>query len=92
MSTIDDTARPRLPTGVRLSHDRSRDRWVLLAPERILELDEVARSILALCDGERNIGSIGDELARTYQADRSEIMADVKEMLGDLVARHFVVL
>jgi pyrroloquinoline quinone biosynthesis protein D len=92
MRAIDDTARPRLPTGVRLAHDRSRDRWVLLAPERVLELDEIARSILALCDGERDIGSIGDELSRVYQADRSEIMTDVKEMLGDLAARHFVVL
>ena len=92
MSAIEDTVRPRLPAGVRLSHDRSRDRWVLLAPERVLELDEVAKAVLALCDGERDIGGIGDVLAQVYQAERSEIVADVKEMLGDLAARHFVVL
>ncbi len=92
MTGIADTARPRLPTGVRLSHDRARDRWVLLAPERVLELDDVAKAVLSLCDGQRDIVAIGDELAQVYQSDRSEIMTDVKEMLGDLVSRHFVVL
>lgn len=92
MSAIADTARPRLPTGVRLSHDRTRDRWVLLAPERVLELDEVAKAILSLCDGERDIQAIGVELSQVYRADRSQIMTDVKEMLGDLAAKHFVVL
>jgi len=30
---------PRLPRGVRLREDRVRGRWVLLAPERIFEID-----------------------------------------------------
>ncbi len=32
---IADDARPRLPRGVRLREDKVRDRWVLLAPERV---------------------------------------------------------
>lgn len=90
MMTVHDTAVPTIPRGVRLSEDRVRNRWVLLAPERILELDQVAQAVLALCDGKRDVAQISGELARTYKADASEIMTDVKEMLGDLAAKHFV--
>ena len=90
MTAIGDTAVPRIPRGVRLSQDRVRNRWVLLAPERIFELDEIAQAVLALCDGARDVRGISAELARTYNAEVSEIMTDVKEMLGGLAAKHFV--
>ncbi len=89
---IADTDIPRIPRGVRLSQDPVRNRWVLLAPERILELDEIAQAVLILCDGARDVRGISAELAKTYRAETSEIMADVKEMLGDLAAKHFIVL
>ena len=92
MIAIDDTAIPRIPRGVRLSQDRVRNRWILLAPERILELDEIAQAVLVLCDGVRDVAGISGELAKTYRAETPEIMADVKEMLGDLAAKQFVVL
>lgn len=92
MTPVSDGAVPHIPRGVRLTEDRVRNRWVLLAPERILELDEIAQAILVRCDGVRDVASISGDLARTYNADTAEIMADVKEMLGDLAARHFVVL
>ncbi len=92
MIMVSDTAIPRIPRGVRLMEDRVRNRWVLLAPERIVELDETARAVLALCDGSRNVASIGGELAKTYNAETSVIMSDVKEMLGDLAASRFVTL
>lgn len=92
MIAISDTAIPRIPRGVRLSQDRVRNRWVLLAPERILELDEIAQAVLLLCDGVHDVAGISTELAKTYHAETAEIMIDVKEMLGGLVAKHFVVL
>jgi pyrroloquinoline quinone biosynthesis protein D len=92
MTVVSDTAIPRIPRGVRLMEDRVRNRWVLLAPERIVELDETARAVLALCDGSRNVAAIGGELAKTYNAETSLIMSDVKEMLGDLAASRFVTL
>jgi pyrroloquinoline quinone biosynthesis protein D len=92
MIAVGDTAIPRIPRGVRLSEDRVRNRWVLLAPERILELDEIAQAVLVLCDGIRDVASISAELATIYHAETPEIMADVKEMLGDLAAKHFVIL
>lgn len=90
MTAIPDSAVPVIPRGVRLREDKVRNRWVLLAPERILELDDIAQAILVRCDGRRDVNAISGDLARTYSADPAEIMADVKEMLGDLVARHFV--
>ena len=49
---------PGLAPGVRLHHDRVRAREVLLAPERIVALDETAAAILALVDGRRNLAEI----------------------------------
>lgn len=92
MITISDTAVPRIPRGVRLSQDRVRNRWVLLAPERIFELDDIAQAVLVLCDGNRDVAQISGELAKTYNAETSEIMIDIKEMLGGLAAKHFVTL
>lgn len=87
---ITEASIPVIPRGVRLSHDRVRSRWVLLAPERILELDDVAQAVLARCDGARDIAAICADLAKVYNADAAEIMADVKEMLAGLAAKQFV--
>ena len=92
MTAIPGSAVPVIPRGVRLTEDKVRNRWVLLAPERILELDDIAQAILIRCDGLRDVNAISGDLARSYNADPAEIMTDVKEMLGDLAARHFVTL
>jgi pyrroloquinoline quinone biosynthesis protein D len=39
-------ARPGLAPGVRLTFDKARDQWVVLAPERVLVPDETALEIL----------------------------------------------
>ena len=49
---------PCLPRGVRLPHDRIRDAWVLLAPERAITLDAVGHAILNEVDGARSFGDI----------------------------------
>lgn len=90
MTAIPDSAVPVIPRGVRLREDKVRSRWVLLAPERILELDDIAQAILVRCDGVRDVSAISGDLASSYNADPAEIITDVKEMLGDLAARHFV--
>ena len=77
-------SRPRLPRGVKLRRDEARNRWTLLAPERIFEIDDVAASVLGLCDGQRDLETIVAELAKRYNAPAGVIEKDVIAMLSDL--------
>lgn len=82
------TSKPRLPKGVKLRHDTVRGTWMLLAPERAFEIDEVAASVLELCDGTRAFADLVAELAVKFAAEPSEISADVQTMLGDLAEKR----
>ncbi len=82
--------RPRLAPGVRLHFDKTRDAWVLLAPERVLETEGPAREILRRCDGSRTVPQIIDELAAVYNADRADIAADVTDLLAELVGKRML--
>jgi pyrroloquinoline quinone biosynthesis protein D len=83
--------RPRLAPGVRLHFDKTRDAWVLLGPERVIETEGPANDILSRCDGTRTVGQIVDELAALYTAEASEIAHDVEDMLAELAAKRMVV-
>ena len=82
--------RPGLAPGVRLTFDKARDCWVVLAPERVLMPDETALEILQRCDGARPVDAIIDELASVYSADRGEIAQDVQEMIADLIDKRIL--
>jgi pyrroloquinoline quinone biosynthesis protein D len=81
---MDPTAIPRLKPGVKFRFDRSREAWVLLAPERLFMPDEVAVEVLKLVDGERSVAMIVDALAAAFKAPRDVIETDVLGMLDDL--------
>jgi pyrroloquinoline quinone biosynthesis protein D len=83
--------RPKLAPGVRLHCDTTRNAWVLLGPERIIEMEGPARDILQRCDGSHTVEQIVDELAVVYTAERAEIAGDVTAMLAELVARRLLV-
>ena len=87
---LDAATRPVLPRYVRLHHDAGRGRWVLLAPERIIEPNEIALDVLQLCDGIRGLTAIAEELARAYDAAPAEILADITELLQDLADRGYI--
>jgi pyrroloquinoline quinone biosynthesis protein D len=80
---------PRLPRGVRLRHDRVRERWVLLAPERIFEIDETGVEILKRCDG-RSIGALLSDLATAYGAEIADISEDVRSFLTDFAQKRII--
>ena len=84
-------ARPRLAPGVRLHFDAKREAWVLLGPERVIEMEGPASEILRRCDGTRTVAQIVDELAALYTADRAEIADDVRDMLTELTTKRMVV-
>ena len=87
---LDRATRPILPRYVRLHHDAGRGRWVLLAPERIVEPNEIALDVLQLCDGARDMSAIAEELATAYDAAPAEILADITELLQDLADRGYI--
>ncbi|WP_339647431.1 pyrroloquinoline quinone biosynthesis peptide chaperone PqqD [uncultured Pelagibacterium sp.] len=82
---------PRLARGVKLRHDETRDRWVLLVPERVLAPDDIAVEILHLCDGQRTIAQMADTLAEKYAAPADQIASDVIEMIQDLANSGFLI-
>jgi pyrroloquinoline quinone biosynthesis protein D len=87
---ISDTSVPRLPRGVRLKHDETRNEWLLLAPERILKADAIAVEILKRCTGEASLASIVDELVSAFGADRARIDNDVRTLLAGLADKRMI--
>ncbi|TCO71207.1 pyrroloquinoline quinone biosynthesis peptide chaperone PqqD [Rhodovulum euryhalinum] len=81
---------PVIPRGVRMQFDRVRERWVLLAPERTVALDEIGVAILSEIDGQRSFGQITEGLAAKYAAPPEEIAADSRGFLGALIDRRFL--
>ncbi len=78
---------PRFAPGVRLHQDKARERWVVMAPERMFVPDETALEVLHLVDGARDLDGIIDALAEKFAAPRHVIDTDVRTMIDDLVAR-----
>ena len=65
--------------------DDVRQKWIILAPERLMLPDEQAVEILQLVDGKTGVSAIVDSLAARYdQAPRELIAKDVTAMLQDL--------
>jgi pyrroloquinoline quinone biosynthesis protein D len=83
-------AKPRLPRGVRLVHNEAQGGWVLLAPERIFKADAIATEILKRCTGDATFAAIVDDLAKTYNAPRERIEADVAKLLQGLADKKLL--
>jgi pyrroloquinoline quinone biosynthesis protein D len=77
-------ARLQLPRHIKLRHDQGRGKWLILAPERVFEPDDISVEVLKLCDGERTVREIADKLADDYQAPADVILNDITAMLQEL--------
>ena len=84
---VRSTNRPRLARLVRLEWDPVRESHVLLAPEGVLVLNQTGATILGLCDGERTVGEIVEELRARYNRVAGD---EVRDFLGRLVAKRWV--
>ena len=83
-------SKPALPRHIKLRHDAVRERWVLVGPERVFSPDAIAVAVLQLCDGMRTVDDIAGELAKTYNAPREQILADIVSMLQELADKGVV--
>ena len=88
-SAIPADARPRLPRGVRV-HSEAQGGWVLLAPERVFKAEGPAHEIIKRCTGEATLDAIVDDLAKTFNAPRERIFADVTAMLRGLADKKLL--
>jgi len=82
---VSDTSVLHLAPHIVFRFDEVRQRWIILAPERLMLPDEQAVEILQLVDGKAGVGAIVSALAARYdQAPRELIAKDVTAMLQDL--------
>ena len=81
---------PSMPRGVRIHIDKVRENWVLLAPERAVNLDPVGHAILQEVDGVRSFGEITAALAEKYEAPPDQIREDSAGFLSALRNRRFL--
>ena len=87
---IDEDVVPRFPKHVRFKFNEPRKEWVILAPERLVKLDDIAVEILKLVDGNRTVKVISAELSKKFNAPEDVILGDVKDMLQNLSDKGFI--
>ena len=87
--TITEDVVARLSDHVTMRYDEHREKWVILAPERIFMPDDIAVEVLKRCDGKK-VSEVIDDLAATFDAPRDQIAGDVIAMLQDLADKGTV--
>jgi pyrroloquinoline quinone biosynthesis protein D len=81
---ITGASMPGLPNHIKLRHDAGRGRWLVLAPERVFEPDDISVEILKRCDGNTSVEAIAGILAKEYNAPLQDILKDTISMLQEL--------
>ncbi len=61
-------AQPKLSRRFRLQYEEAQQRWVLLYPEGMVQLNPSAAEILKRCDGTRTVPGIVAELEAAFNA------------------------
>ena len=84
--------RPRIAPRARLQLDAITNQEMLLYPEAALALNQTGAAIVRLCDGERSVTSIIEELGRQFIIRGPEQLAiEVDEFLDQLGARGLII-
>jgi pyrroloquinoline quinone biosynthesis protein D len=89
-ASIAPDAKPRLPRGVRLTHNEAQGGWVLLAPERVFKADQIAAEIVKRCTGEATFAEIVDDLAKTFSAPRDRVATDAGALLRSIADKKLL--
>ena len=89
-TTISADAKPRLPRGVRLTHNEAQGGWVLLAPERIFKADAIAVEILKRCTGEATLRCDRRRSRRDLQGAARAHRGGCRELLRSLADKRLL--
>jgi pyrroloquinoline quinone biosynthesis protein D len=87
---ITDKSRPKLANFVRVEFDKTRERWILQGPERVMVLDETGKEILDRATGAVTVNEIAARLAQEYDAPADVIQHDVLAVLRLLAEKNFL--
>ena len=87
---ITDIIIPRFPKHVRFKYNKPRDEWVILAPERLVKLDNIVVEILKLVDGKQSVVEIANILSNKFNAPLETILVDTIDMLQSLSDKGFI--
>ena len=79
---------PKLSRKFRLQFEPAQDRWVLLYPEGMVQLNPSAAEILKRCDGERTLEGIVSELETAFNAQGLE--PEVRNLLEEGQRRGWI--
>lgn len=79
---------PRFDYGVRLKHDKVRERYVVLGPEILIELNQTGTAIMSEIDGQSTIKDIISRLAARFEVKPNDITQDVIEFCTSMVIRQ----
>lgn len=86
-AAVPPSSRPELAPHVRLTFDRTREQHVLLGPEWVAVLNRTGADILGLCDGQRTMAEIVEELQGRYNRVVDD---EVQQFLARLIAKRYV--
>jgi pyrroloquinoline quinone biosynthesis protein D len=78
---------PALRRGIRRHFDATRNANVLLGPERVIVLDDIAFAIAELVDSRHSVAEIAGTLAAKFEADYATVEADVMAFVAELVEK-----
>ena len=80
--------KPKLSRKFRLQFEPAQDRWVLLYPEGMVQLNPSAAEILKRCDGTRTVQGIVAELEAAFNAQGIE--PEVRNLIEEGQRRGWV--
>ncbi|MEC9077174.1 MAG: pyrroloquinoline quinone biosynthesis peptide chaperone PqqD [Pseudomonadota bacterium] len=85
---IPSSVTPQFDYGVRLKHDKVRERYVVLGPEILIELNQTGTAIMSEIDGQSTITDIISRLAARFEVNPNDITQDVVEFCTSMVMRR----
>ena len=82
---------PAFPRHAKLKNDKARNKWIINAPERVFELDDIAGEVMQLINGKDTLKQIIDKLLVKYEdASKEQVTNDVVTMLQSLADKGFL--
>ena len=76
--------------GILRKFDAARGQNVLLGPEKIIVLDDIANAIVECCDGQASVSQICSTLAARYETELAEVEPDVLGFIQELQDKGLV--